>query len=128
MFDLGIQELIVIFVVALIVFGPKRLPELGKTLGKGLFELKKAMEGIKEQINEEAESTHPPTDNPPLQEVIKDEEHAHSDSAYAPPQGPPVTEGEETERDVSAGSKRKGIYQTTDKTGQERKEDTVNGR
>jgi len=59
-FDLGIQELIVIFVVALIVFGPKRLPELGKTLGKGLFELKKAMEGIKEQMSEEAESTHTP--------------------------------------------------------------------
>lgn len=56
MFDLGIQELVVIFVVALIVFGPKRLPELGRTLGKGILELRKAMEGIREQIHAEAES------------------------------------------------------------------------
>jgi len=53
MFDLGIQELIVIFVVALIVFGPKRLPELGRNLGKGLGELKKAMQGVKEQMDTE---------------------------------------------------------------------------
>ncbi len=55
MFDLGIQELIVIFVVALLVFGPKRLPELGKSLGKGLAELRRAMEGVKEQIHAESE-------------------------------------------------------------------------
>lgn len=53
MFDLGIQELIVIFIVALLVFGPKRLPELGRTLGKGLAELKKAMQGVKEQMDVE---------------------------------------------------------------------------
>lgn len=47
------QELIVIFIVALIVFGPKRLPELGRTLGKGMLELKKAMGGLKDQIDEE---------------------------------------------------------------------------
>lgn len=53
MFDLGIQELIVIFIVALLVFGPKRLPELGRTLGKGMAELKKAMHGVKEQMDAE---------------------------------------------------------------------------
>lgn len=53
MFDLGIQELIVIFIVALIVFGPKRLPDLGRALGKGLSELKKALEGVKEQMDAE---------------------------------------------------------------------------
>lgn len=53
MFDLGIQELIVIFIVALIVFGPKRLPELGRTIGKGLLELKKAFHGVKEQVDAE---------------------------------------------------------------------------
>ncbi len=56
MFDLGIQELIVIFVVALLVFGPKRLPELGKTLGKGILELRRAMEGIKDQMREESDA------------------------------------------------------------------------
>ena len=53
MFDIGIQELILIFIVALLVFGPKRLPELGRTIGKGMAEIKKAMYGVKEQIDSE---------------------------------------------------------------------------
>jgi TatA/E family protein of Tat protein translocase len=65
-FDLGIQELIVIFIVALIVFGPKRLPELGKTLGKGILELRKAMEGVKAQMNTELEP--PPVTTEPAPE------------------------------------------------------------
>lgn len=64
MFDLGIQELIVIFIVALIVFGPKRLPELGKTLGKGMLELRKAMEGIREQMHAESEALSRPVEAP----------------------------------------------------------------
>lgn len=52
MFDLGIQELILIFVVALLVFGPKRLPELSRALGKGIRELKIALRGVQESINE----------------------------------------------------------------------------
>lgn len=50
MFDIGTQELIIIFVVALLVFGPKRLPELARTLGKGVRELKSAMQGLKDNI------------------------------------------------------------------------------
>jgi TatA/E family protein of Tat protein translocase len=53
MFDIGMPELVVIFVVALIVFGPKRLPELGRSLGKGLGELKKAMQDVKDSVQEE---------------------------------------------------------------------------
>lgn len=53
MFDLGIQELIVIFIVALLVFGPKRLPELAKTLGKAVRDIKHSMSGVKEQIDSE---------------------------------------------------------------------------
>jgi len=48
MFDIGMQELVLIFIVALLVFGPKRLPELGGTIGKGMAEIKKAMYGVKE--------------------------------------------------------------------------------
>src|SRR6266480_1998052 len=50
---LGIPELIVIFVVALLVFGPKRLPEIGRTLGKALGEFKKATDDFKNTIERE---------------------------------------------------------------------------
>src|SRR5215212_9310389 len=44
---LGMPELIVIFVIALLVFGPKKLPELGKSLGKGIREFKRATDDLK---------------------------------------------------------------------------------
>ena len=40
--SLGMPELIVIFVIALVVFGPRKLPELGRSLGRGIAEFKKA--------------------------------------------------------------------------------------
>jgi TatA/E family protein of Tat protein translocase len=49
-------ELILIFVVALLVFGPKKLPEIGKSLGKGLAEFKKASDELKKTIEDEIES------------------------------------------------------------------------
>ena len=60
MFDLGIQELIVIFIVALLVFGPKRLPEIGRTLGKAMLELRKAFQGVKNQMDSEFSLTNKP--------------------------------------------------------------------
>jgi sec-independent protein translocase protein TatA len=53
--SIGMPELILIFVVALLVFGPKKLPELGKSLGKGLAEFKKASEDLKKTIEDEIE-------------------------------------------------------------------------
>jgi TatA/E family protein of Tat protein translocase len=47
------QELIVIFVVALLVFGPKKLPELARSMGKGIGQLKKAMTDIKSEVDSE---------------------------------------------------------------------------
>lgn len=55
MFDIGMPELIVIFIVALIVLGPKKLPEVGKALGRGLGELKRALSEVKEQVEAEIE-------------------------------------------------------------------------
>jgi TatA/E family protein of Tat protein translocase len=51
--SLGIPELILIFIVALIVFGPKRLPEIGRTLGKAMGEFKKATDDFKNTIERE---------------------------------------------------------------------------
>lgn len=51
--SLGLPELLVIFIVALVVFGPKRLPEIGRTLGKALGEFKKASDDLKTTIERE---------------------------------------------------------------------------
>jgi sec-independent protein translocase protein TatA len=51
--SLGYQEIIIIFVLALIIFGPRKLPELGKTIGKGLAEFKKASNELKQTWEEE---------------------------------------------------------------------------
>jgi sec-independent protein translocase protein TatA len=51
--SLGMQEIIVIFVLALIIFGPRKLPELGKTLGKSLAEFKKASNELKQTWEDE---------------------------------------------------------------------------
>ena len=51
--NLGFQEIILIFVIALIIFGPRKLPEIGKTLGKSLAEFKKATNDLKQSWEEE---------------------------------------------------------------------------
>ena len=57
MFGLGIPELIVILVVALLFFGPGRLPEIGGALGKGIRDFRKAFEGEeKEKIESDQDS------------------------------------------------------------------------
>jgi sec-independent protein translocase protein TatA len=53
--SIGMPELVLIFVVALLVFGPKKLPELGKSLGRGLAEFKKASDDLKRTIEDEIE-------------------------------------------------------------------------
>lgn len=50
---LGVPELVIIFIVALIVFGPRKLPELGKSLGKGLAEFKRASNDLRNTLDEE---------------------------------------------------------------------------
>jgi TatA/E family protein of Tat protein translocase len=51
--SLGIPELLFIFVLALLVFGPKRLPEMGRMIGKGMAEFRKATNELKRTINAE---------------------------------------------------------------------------
>jgi len=52
---IGVPELIVIFLVALLIFGPRKLPDIGKSIGKGLAEFKRASDDLKKTIEEEIE-------------------------------------------------------------------------
>ena len=51
--SIGMPELIVIFVIALIIFGPRKLPELGKSLGKSIAEFKRASNELRNTLEEE---------------------------------------------------------------------------
>src|SRR5579862_7959583 len=63
----GIQEMVVIFLVALILFGPKKLPELGKTIGKALTEFRRASNDLKATFENEMRSLE--RENESLKEV-----------------------------------------------------------
>ena len=52
----GVQEMIIIFIVALVVFGPKKLPELGKTVGKALTEFRRARDELKYTFDREMQA------------------------------------------------------------------------
>jgi TatA/E family protein of Tat protein translocase len=74
--SLGMPELIVIFVIALIIFGPRKLPELGRSLGKSLAEFKRASNELKSTLEEE---------------IRMEEQKGHLDASRAATSPPPET-------------------------------------
>jgi TatA/E family protein of Tat protein translocase len=95
MFGIGFQEMLIILVVVLIFFGPKRLPDLAKSLGTGIAEFKKASDevrkGIEDAVKEESaeEAPKPPED---LSAYGKAPGSVAAPSVPAQPESAPSTE------------------------------------
>jgi TatA/E family protein of Tat protein translocase len=84
--SLGMTELIVIFTIALLVFGPRKLPELGRSLGKSLQEFKRASNELKHTLDEEIsleekEEKQSPVPPPPALESPADPDTIGSPAA-----------------------------------------------
>jgi sec-independent protein translocase protein TatA len=66
MFDIGLQELVLIFVIALLVFGPKNLPQLGRSLGRAMREFRRASDEFRSTIETNLKINEPdPLPEPP---------------------------------------------------------------
>lgn len=85
MFGIGMPELILILALALIVLGPKKLPEVARALGKGLAEFRRATDELKDELSRiepEAEAA-PPKSPPPDTEPANTSTAPHSESTPA---------------------------------------------
>jgi len=73
------QELIIIAIIALIVVGPKKLPDLAKTLGKGFNEFRKATEGVTDDLKQTLQSENEKKDEA-VKEADKEKQQEESNS------------------------------------------------
>lgn len=80
MFDIGFPELIVILVVALIVYGPERLPDLARAMGRGYAEFRRAMNDLKETFDQDET----------VREIKQEFHSAQMDVLYGPTKQEPV--------------------------------------
>ena len=72
--SIGMPELLIIFVIALIIFGPRKLPELGKSLGRSLSEFKRASNDLRNTLEEEIRIEDKPADEDPRPKIAKAKE------------------------------------------------------
>jgi sec-independent protein translocase protein TatA len=97
---LGVQEMVVIFLLALVLFGPKKLPELGRTIGKALTEFRRASSDLKATFEREMQTLE--RENQSLKEAthnVVNDLHSTFDYGYndhANEVTPPATENPPT--------------------------------
>src|SRR5215510_3430955 len=86
MFDIGLQEMLVIGVIALLVFGPSKLPELGRMVGRAMREFRRASDEFRATVETNLNINEP---DPPPAPVAAE---PTVDTAAAEPAAPPVLE------------------------------------
>lgn len=72
MFGIGMPEAILILILALIIIGPKKLPDIGKALGKGIREFNKSVAELKEEINITEIQDHLEKESKELKEITNE--------------------------------------------------------
>ncbi len=83
--SLGMPELIVIFVIALVIFGPRKLPELGRSLGRGIAEFKKATNELQSTLEQEINADEVRT------KAATQTAAAHDDATHTPDAAAPTS-------------------------------------
>src|SRR4029450_10212074 len=89
MFDIGLQELVLIFVIALLVFGPKNLPQLGRSMGRAMREFRRASDEFRSTIETNLQMND--LDPPPTTTTTAATETAAAPSALAHAEALPDT-------------------------------------
>lgn len=89
-FGLGPGELLLILAVLLLVFGAKRLPELGGALGKGIREFKNSVRDIEGEFKSEVGGDHRPADRPASRPAVSPPPPANTEPAAPTPQHQPT--------------------------------------
>jgi TatA/E family protein of Tat protein translocase len=93
MFNIGLPELMIIAAIALIVFGPQKLPELAKALGKAMREFKKATEEMKESFEAETKDLEELKTTLTEENLLADQAEEPSTPQEAPSEIPAPVEG-----------------------------------
>ncbi len=108
MFGIGFQEILLILLLALIIFGPKKLPELAKSLGKGIAEFKKAADEVKKGLEDAVEEEDIKKEIDELKEIGQDLES----ELLAQGGDEKVTEtGEEEKGETNSGKEKSALNQ-----------------
>jgi sec-independent protein translocase protein TatA len=107
--SIGMPELVIILVIALIIFGPRKLPELGRSLGKSIGEFKKASNELRSTLEEEIRLEE--------QKDSRAAVRAEQNSAIAAASAMPPTPTPATAPDIVAPPQDETVSRTTTSTG-----------